>query len=568
MFEKIKAFFIQKIIAPQSSELKNNLRAFWLGAFLVLAFAPFHLVVVAPISLSIFFTIIDKINDEKKSHKKYLIKFYQYFCGKVFWRSFFYCFGFFVFGIYWICNSLLIDIARYGWLIPFAITLIPALMALYFAILVNIYKLLINRFSISFTYQKIILFSTFWLLFEVVRANLFTGFPWNLLGYIWILDSDYQYLAQGATIVGIYGMSLLACLVSLSPILIINYSRHKLADKILLSTIILCFIANVIFGVFYIDKNYFQHLAKLAKLRLVQANIQQQDKWLDSEKYENLLKHIKLTNSQSLENIDAVIWSETSIPYAVDVNNQEMMAVLAPAIPENGWLMSGAIRLQETNDDHKNRFKVWNSMFVFDKNGVVKSYDKQHLVPFGEYVPLHQYLSFLFIDEVVDKITGGGSGFATGQGNKLINLTKFSFNPLLCYEVIFSREVLDKNLLMPNLFVNLTNDSWFGNSIGPYQHLQIAQMRAIEYARPMIRVAQTGITVNINHYGSIVNKINLNQEGVIDVEVYKNNGTTFYAKYGHLPIIILALLLLILSLFNNFFDNIIRSITRIIKRAP
>jgi apolipoprotein N-acyltransferase len=173
-------------------------------------------------------------------------------------------------------------------------------------------------------------------------------------------------------------------------------------------------------------------------------------------------------------------------------------------------------------------------------------------VTFGEYVPLHKYLSFLFIDDVVDKITGGGSGFSEGEGDKMISLktsshNNLSFNPLLCYEVIFSREVVDKNKI-PNFFVNLTNDSWFGVSTGPYQHLQSARMRAIEYARPLVRVAQTGISANINHFGEIIDKINLNEKAIIDVDIYKNELLTIYAKYSQLPtaIVIIFLLLLVI----------------------
>jgi apolipoprotein N-acyltransferase len=171
-------------------------------------------------------------------------------------------------------------------------------------------------------------------------------------------------------------------------------------------------------------------------------------------------------------------------------------------------------------------------------------------VPFGEYVPLHKYLSFLFIGDVVDKITGGGIGFSEGEGDKMISLktasqNNLSFNPLLCYEVIFSREVIDKNKI-PDFFVNLTNDSWFGLSTGPYQHLQTARMRSIEYARPLLRVAQTGISANINHFGEVVNKIDLNEKDIIDVDIYKNELLTIYAKYSQLPIGLVVIFLLLL----------------------
>ena len=242
MLEKIKKFFKKNIFSKDNSNTKNYLISFGVGSLLTLAFAPFNFIIFCPISITIFFLIIDKLDNLKQ----------------VFYRSFFYCFGFFVCGIYWICNSLLIDVVKYGWLIPFAITLIPALMALYFASLCYIYKLSIKRFSISFAYKKIILFSIFWLIFEVVRSNLFTGFPWNLLGHVWLFNINF---AQASSIFGIYGMSFFACLISLAPILFFK-RNNNLRNKIFVFFLIFLFFANYIFGVFYIDKNYQKNLQK------------------------------------------------------------------------------------------------------------------------------------------------------------------------------------------------------------------------------------------------------------------------------------------------------------------
>lgn len=158
MLEQIKKFIKNKIINPNFSIIKTSLISFGLGAILVLAFAPFNIIFFAVASLSLFMAIID----EQKNSKK------------LFYSAFFYCFGFFVFGIYWICNSLLIDFSRYGWLIPFAITLIPALMSIYFTLIIYIYNLLKNYFSISLSYKRILLFSALFTIFEIVRSNLFT----------------------------------------------------------------------------------------------------------------------------------------------------------------------------------------------------------------------------------------------------------------------------------------------------------------------------------------------------------------------------------------------------------
>ncbi len=151
----------------------------------------------------------------------------------------------------------------------------------------------------------------------------------------------------------------------------------------------------------------------------------------------------------------------------------------------------------------------------------------------------------MLLDSVVDGITGGGSGFDEGDGAKTLLVDGFSFSPLICYEVIFSGEIVDHQN-RPDLLINLTNDAWFGNSSGPYQHLNMAKMRAIEYGLPLVRVANTGISALIDPFGRIVNKIDLNQAKAVDVDLIKNSETTIYATYRFAP-------LLILIIFSCFF---------------
>jgi apolipoprotein N-acyltransferase len=526
MLEKIKKIINKRIANNSISLKKSSFMAFGLGALLVLAFAPFNLFFFAIISLSLFYAMIEQKNCPKQ----------------ISILAFFYMFGFFVFGVYWICNSLFIDLKRFGWLIPFAITLIPALMAIYFAIIIYLYHKLTTRYAINLTYQKIIFFSVSFLIFEVIRSNLFTGFSWNLLGYIWLFDIR---MSQLASIIGVYGLSFFACATCLLPYSLI-YHQGKIFNKIFSVIILFLLIANYFFGYFYIDQNYQQNNLPIANLRLVQANIAQKDKWQEEEKYRIIADHLDLTISKPLDKIDAVIWSETSMPFVIEKNDTRLHNIIKNAIPPNGNLVSGGISFE--------RGKIFNSMLIFDNNSLIKTYDKRHLVPFGEFVPLHRYLGFLFIDQIVDQITGGGVGFSEGEGEKMIKLSKFSFNPLLCYEVIFSDEMLDKNSSLPDMFINLTNDAWFGVSTGPFQHLQMARMRAIEYGRPLIRVAQSGISAHINHYGEVIDKISLNKRAIMDISVYKNNNRTFYSQNYHLILWIILFWSAILIFIKNIHE--------------
>lgn len=467
--------------------------------------------------------------------------------------GFCYGFGYFLAGIYWIASSLTVDLENFGWLIPFALTFIPGILALYFAFFSHFYQYLIHNFGLVRNYEKIFLFSVLWLIFEVLRANLFTGFPWNLLGYIWMFDDGF---AQLAAIFGIYGLTLFAVFVCLLPTIPLLTCKHpKIAflklpeysltfiDKLLFMAMISLFICSGIFGYArIINKNFIDGTE--SKARLVQANIEQKMKWSSDQKYFNFLRHVELSNSQPLDEVKAVIWSESSLPYLLR-DDPELLYEMRKSVPENGVLISGAVRAKGDIDE----IKFWNSIFVLSKNSIEGVYDKHHLVPFGEYVPLQRFLPF------IKKITQGSVGFSEGDGASVLRVPGddgFEFSPLLCYEVIFSGEVLPE-YSSPDFFINLTNDSWFGETSGPYQHLNIARMRAIEYGIPLIRVAQTGITALIDPYGRIIAKIGLNEEGIIDVPLIKKLQSTFYKEYGNSAVFLMSLSLLCCIFIRVFF---------------
>ncbi|MBU6140795.1 MAG: apolipoprotein N-acyltransferase [Proteobacteria bacterium] len=498
---------------------KNLLFSFFAGAFGALAFAPVNFFPASLISFSIFYLLLEKIERKKE----------------VFWLGFVFGFGHFLAGIYWISISLLVDAKHFAWLIPFALTLIPSALALYVALFALTYKFFITKFRLSETYKKIILFALCWLLFEVLRSNLFSGFPWNLLGYIWLFNENF---AQLASVFGVYGLSLFAILISLFPTLFLQ-KKTPSCDKIFAAIIVIFLCGNLVFAHFYIDDAKIISDPK-TKIRLVQANIKQDLKWDEQQKYNDFIRQIELTNSQGLENVKVVVWSETSVPYVVN-DNPILRSHLSNAAPKDGILITGALRVEKE--------KAWNSIFVFNRSGIADHYDKHHLVPFGEFIPLQKFLSFLLLSEALDSLTGGGEGFSSGEGPHTLLGEGFSFSPLVCYEVIFSDEVVNRKH-RPDIFINLTNDAWFGNSSGPYQHFNMARMRAIEYGIPLIRVANTGISALVDPFGRVVEKIGLNQSGVVDVDLIKNSETSIYATYRYLPLISLIAVMLIFLVFS------------------
>ncbi len=511
---------------------KKSLVAAGCGALVNLAFAPFHIFLVLFVSLPLFYAMLQQTKNKKET----------------FWLAWSYGFGYFLAGVYWISISLLVDAASFGWLVPFALTLIPGVLALYFVVFALSYKTLIKKFSLSQNYEKFIVFALCFVFFEIVRAFLFTGFPWNLLGYVWMFDDRF---IQIASIFGVWGLSLFAVLVALLPAIFFQISGTKFlkvtptkSDKIYAMLVLAMVAASFIFGWCRIDDTKILQ-QKNAKLRLIQGNIKQEMKWDEREKYRNLLKHIKMSEATNSADVAAVIWSETSVPYAVEPTS-ELVDNLKLAVPnyveQGGILITGGLRLE--HDAIGNISQVWNSVFAVDSQGIAASYDKHHLVPFGEYVPLQKYLPF------VQKITNGAIGFSQGSGPRTLHGKNFSFSPLLCYEVIFPDAIIDKSD-RPDLLVNLTNDAWFGNSSGPYQHFDMARMRAVEYGIPLVRVANTGISAFFDPFGRVITQINLNQEEKIDVKMVKNLEPTTYSKYCFVPLFLLGSLLIFLPLIKN-----------------
>jgi apolipoprotein N-acyltransferase len=474
------------------------------GASLVLIFAPFYLFFFGFISITALFLVIDNNKN----------------CKTTFYHGLFYGFGFFLAGNHWIAISLLVDASQHAWLIPFALTLIPLALAVYIALACLLYKYLINKIKTDKIYYKIIIFSSCWLLFEILRSNLFSGFPWNLIGYSWLFNLN---LAQSASIIGIYGLSFFAILLFLSPAIFIRLKNNKIkivsfkklskSDLSVFVIIIALLISSFFFG--WHRLNNVKLINKGYKIRLVQANIEQNLKWDPKEKYNNLIKHIKLTNKKNIDDIDMVVWSEASIPYVVDYN-PNLSNLIKLAVPKNGTLVSGALRSDKN--------KYWNSIFLFNEDGVKDYYDKHHLVPFGEYIPLQKYLPF------VKKITQGSEGFSRGIGAKHLVDNNITFSPLVCYEAIFTSYSVDISLEKPHLLLNLTNDSWFGNSIGPHQHLAMAQMRSIEYGITMVRVSNSGISAHIDPFGKIKSKTEIGKEEVFDIDLNYLHGDTIYQK--------------------------------------
>lgn len=489
-------------------------RSFFLGSIAVLSLAPFNIFFALIISLTGFFLLLETvINSAKKS----------------FWLGFSYGFGYFVFGLYWISISLLVDFAKFFWLIPFAITLIPACLSVYFGVTTLLYQKICNKFQFNFVYQKITLLTILFVIFEILRCHLFTGFSWNLFGYS-MMFLDYS--MQSANIFGIFGLSFFAILFALSPTLLLEKKEANFVNKLFFIALLMLFIINIFYGYFYISENKLNITSN--KVRIVQANIKQDLKWDPYLKYQNFKKHIDISNFDNKQDIKAIIWPETAVPYAIGIDDN-LDSELQNFVTQNQILISGALRIKKNENNQISDY--YNSVFAIS-DSAIKFYDKHHLVPFGEYVPLQKYLPF------IEKITGSGQGFSSGNGPQTIELNNIKFSPLICYEAIFADKIIDHHN-RPDLLVNLTNDAWFRDSLGPYQHFAMTKMRAIEYGISLIRAANSGISAYIDPFGRTVKKINLGQAGFIDVELIEKLPETLFSKIGYFAIFFIIIFFLI-----------------------
>jgi len=432
-------------------------------------------------------------------------------------------FGHFLSGIYWISIGVSVYIADFWWAIPFALFGLPIVLAFFISASCSL-----SFFAKNNKYYQFI-FCLYWVLFEWVRSWIFTGLPWNLIGYAF---SFSDILIQPLSIIGIYGLSFIVIYIATSAYPL--FSKQFTQLKILLASSVLVLTVIVIYGAVRLSNNPTDFTD--IKVRLVQPSIPQTEKWNEEEFRHNLMLHINL--SENSEPTDLIIWSEAAlvVPFDVPQVKSELLKVLNST---NAILISGGI---SDNKKQGNEFELYSAMYALDKNGhKLFEYHKSHLVPFGEYMPLKKILPF-------KKLTHGLIDYKEGDGG-LVYLEKYDLKikPLICYESIFSDFVRTNNE-SADVIINVTNDAWYGKSSGPYQHFHISRSRAVENGLPMIRVANNGISAIIDPFGRIIKKLNLNEinytQGLIPKKL---TSPTIFSQFGNFTLLLLIVFILLIN---------------------
>lgn len=423
--------------------------------------------------------------------------------------------GHFAVGSYWILEAFFVPPADYALLGPPIIAGLALVMGFFPGLAAGVARWLIGRWPrFDGRYRRVLVLAIAWTAGEWLRGHVFTGHPWNPLGHVWAFATP---LLQGAALVGVFGLSLLSFLVLAAPAL---GWRASIAALVALAL-----------GGFAGQQSMVPLPDDGPLLRIVQPNTPQAEKFRPALAAQHLARLIELSRQPGFDNLAAVIWPETAPPLVI-VPGGQALAIMAGAVPPNGYLLTGAARGTSRSEDG-----VWNSLLVVDRTGaILDTYDKVHLVPLGEYIPFHRQLA------PVSGLIGRGS-FEEGESRKTLSLTGLPpFSPVICYEVAFPGAVTGPGA-RPRWLLNVTNDAWFGLSSGPFQHLTSARLRSVEEGLPMIRAANTGISAVIDAYGQVVASLGMEEAGVIDHKLPGARNFTPYGRWGDWTTLALGLFL-------------------------
>ncbi len=475
------------------------------GLLSALAFAPFG---VFPLLLMAFALLVLFIDGAQTRKRPVLSAFVV---GWVFG------FGHFLAGLYWVGYAFMVDPSAHEWQIPFVAVLFPGGLALFPAAAMA---------CASWFWRKgvarIFIFTACYAAAEWLRGHILTGFPWNLPAYGWGASLG---VLQSASVIGAYGLSVLTILLGASLARIADRDQRAWNWPVAMTVL---FIALAIGGDIRLALVPQTNVANV-HLRLVQPDVPQDRKYVFADRARNWQRLIDL----SLEKTEGpppthIVWPEAAPPFLLA---REPLALADVAYLTRGKrvLITGAVRR------YRDSGRFFNSVFIFAHDGArIATYDKFHLVPFGEYLPLSGLLNWIGVTKLVDS----PGSFTPGQGPRTFAVPGAPpVGPLICYEILFPDAVTGST--RPGWFVNVTDDSWFGPSTGPHQHLLTARVRAIEEGIPVARAANTGISAVIDPLGRIRASLGLNEMGIVDAPLPAALGGTPYAHLGDTAFLVL-----------------------------
>jgi apolipoprotein N-acyltransferase len=422
-------------------------------------------------------------------------------------------FGWFLASTFWVSHALIVSAPALWFLTPFVAFALAFILATFWAV-----AAVVSWMPHASALVRVLCLLAAFALIEWTRGFVASGFPWSLMGSIFAVHLGSL---QMASVIGIYGLTLLAFGCAIVPVLWL-LSARRLALMLLMLPVL-----GTGWGIARLDRQPAEPTTNAPTARLVQPAVPQQDKWNRQKRPAHLADLVNLSQAGS-KKPDIVIWPETAFAGLPSQNRLLLADTVQAATHPAGFLLTGAPRFDGDN-------RPLNSVFLFDHQAGLRGvYDKRHLVPFGEYVPFRSWMPFL-------DIIAGPADFVAGSQNHLIALPGIGqVQTLICYEVIFAGHVVAPPP-RPDLMVNVTNDAWFGATIGPWQHLYQAQLRAVEEGIPLLRVANTGISAAFDGFGRQLGSIPLGERAYLDIAIPSVLTAPVFARFGNVGFFALCL---------------------------
>ncbi len=494
---------------------RRALVAFSAGALSALAFAPMFFTPILFLTLPVFVWLIDASPNWRRA----------------FGSGWLFGFGYFFFNLFWVGEAFLVEADKFAWLLPFAITLLPAGLALFWALAAAAARLFWCD-----GIARLFIFAITLSIAEWLRGHILTGFPWDLPGYALTYPLP---LMQSAALFGAYGLTAITLFVFPAPLVSLADSSDGLTPRKIATALLLAAAPIAIlwaYGIWRLQAP--QEFVAGVKLRIVQPSVPQRKKWMAEYQRRIFDDHVALSltspsgEKDSLVGITHLIWPEAAMPF-FPLEAPVALDILATILPPGTTLITGALRHDPTllpGAPITPETRTLNSILVLNERAEpITSYDKTHLVPFGEYMPYEKTLSAIGIE----KLAHGRGSFGTGpEPRQLLNIP--GLPPalgLVCYEALFPGSVV-QGREHPGVLINVTNDGWFGETTGPYQHFHQSRIRAIEEGAPLVRAANNGISAVVDPFGRVLQSLDLDVRGQIDSALPKAVAPPLYARLG------------------------------------
>ena len=493
-----------------------------------LSLPPYNYFIINFFTFTAFFYFLIKKLNQKKNKKLFFI--YGWLFG----------FGYFFTNLYWVSISLTFD-QNYKLLIPFTIFLIPSFLAVFYGLVSFIFLIYKPKKILS----SLLFFSLIFGIIEFIRGSILTGFPWNLIAYSFSNQIEFISIIS---IIGTYGFNLFCILLFTCPAIFLLKGKNK--DIGMNIIILLLVILILVYGSFY--KNKYNSLANKTlnyKLRIIGSNVELNRFYQNVDSISIIEELIKISKP-NLNDKTIFVWPEGILPENSQESLNEYKWLFNEKFSENHLVIIG----MNTRTIINNSENYFNSLSLYDNDlNLLSSYNKINLVPFGEFLPFETFLKNIGLRS----LTNNYQSFSSGNKREIIEINKQNFSlkilPLICYEIIYSGKLFSK----PNfdLIINISEDGWFGKSIGPKQHFTHSIFRALESGKYVVRSSNNGKAAVVNPLGIVEQSVKFGQSGFIDLTSTKKIQPTIFSQYGNKIFVLLILMYIVLILLLNKKKN-------------